>query len=295
MLGSAVILAASADGQGSDVALFRPKCPVPPREQAWIEKMLLWCVDRFGDPPLRCPVVEPTAEFFPGDYLGTREDVLRTVDRVRAHLGISAERFTVEIAADDDPPGDLETMPTVPTRRAVVAGDYRRREGRGLVRIDPAQAGNRMRLVAVAAHELCHELLLGGGGIPGADGEDHEPLTDLVTVYTGFGVFTANAAFRVETLATGRRTSSLGYLTEAMFGYALGCYAWLRGETAPEPGWARFLDTNPHGYMRQSVRYLASNSGRALPHALAPPGFSPPPEQPDQREQAERPARRTGH
>jgi len=272
------------------VALFRPKCPVPPREQAWIEKMLLWCVDRFGDRPLRRPVVEPTPDFFPGGYLGTQEDVLRTVDQVRAHLGIGAERFTVEIAADDELPGELEAMPLVPTRRAVVAGDYRQREGRGLVRIDPAQAGNRMRLIAVAAHELCHELLLGGGGVPGADGDDHEPLTDLVTVYTGFGVFTANAAFHVETLAAGRRTSTLGYLTEAMFGYALACHAWLRGETGPEPAWTRFLDTNPHGYMRQGVRYLGSNSGRTLPHVLAgtpaPPGFSPPPE---------RSARRTGH
>ena len=271
------------------MALFHPKCPVPPREQAWIEKMLLWCVDRFGDPPLRRPVVEPTPDFFPGGYLGTQEDVLRTVDQVRGHLGIGAERFTVEIAADDDLPGELESMPAAATRRAVVAGDYRQREGRGLVRIDPAQAGNRMRLVAVAAHELCHELLLGGGGISGADGEDHEPLTDLVTVYTGFGVFTANAAFHFETLATGWRTSTLGYLTEAMFGYALGCYAWLRGETGTEPAWTRFLDTNPRGYMRQSVRYLASNSGRTLPHALATPGLSPPPEQP------ERSARRTGH
>ena len=33
-----------------------------------------------------------------------------------------------------------------------------------------------------------------GSRVPGADGGDHEPLTDLLTVYTGFGVFTANAA-----------------------------------------------------------------------------------------------------
>jgi hypothetical protein len=253
------------------VALFRPKCPVPPREQAWIEKMLLWCADRFGGQPLRRPVVEPTPDFFPGAYQATQEDVLRTIDQVRALLGIDADRFAVEVTADVDPPGELAAIPGGSIRRSVVAGDYRQREGRGLVRIDPAQAANRMRLVAVAAHELCHELLLGRGGVPGADGADHEPLTDLVTVYTGFGVFTANAAFHFETLATGWRTSSLGYLNEAMFGYALACYAWLRGETASEPTWARFLDTNPRGYMKQGLRYLGSNSGCSLPPGIGRP------------------------
>jgi hypothetical protein len=246
----------------SDVPLFRPRCPVPPREQAWIEKMLLWCVDRLGHLPLHRPVVEPTNAFFPGAYLGTEQDVLRTVDQVRAHLAISADRFTVEVAVDEDMPGELGAMPLFPVRRAVVAGHYQQREGRGYVRIDPSQAGDRMRLVAIAAHELCHELLLGRGGVPGADGDDHEPLTDLLTVYTGFGVFTANAAFDFEAYnAGGWRIRSLGYLSEAMFGYALACYAWMRGEAAPEPAWARYLDTNPRGYMKQGAKFLKSALG----------------------------------
>lgn len=257
----------------SDVALFRAKCPVPSREQAWIEKMLLWCVDRLGDLPLRRPVVVPTDAFFPRAYRATELDVLRTVEQVRAFLGISADRVAVEVAVDGELPGDLGDLPMFPLRRAVVAGDYRQREGRGLIRIDPTQAGDRARLVAVAAHELCHELLLGRGGIPGADGEDHEPLTDLLTVYTGFGVFTANASFDFQAYnAGGWRTRTLGYLNEAMFGYALACYAWMRGDTgpAPEPAWARFLDANPRGYLKQGTKFLDQNLGTTL---LA--GFDP--------------------
>lgn len=246
----------------SDVPLFRPKCPVPPREQAWIEKMLLWCVDRLGDLPLRRPVVEPVDAFFPGTYLGTKQDVLRTVDQVRAHLGISADRFTTEVAADGDKPSGLDQLPLNAFHRTFVAGHYQQRDGRGPIRIDPAQAANQMVLVAVAAHELCHELLLGRGGVPGADGDDHEPLTDLLTVYTGFGLFTANAAFDFEAYkAGGWRTRSLGYLNEAMFGYALACYAWMRGEAAAEPAWARYLDTNPRGYLKQGVKFLESCLG----------------------------------
>ena len=102
------------------MALLSPRCPVPPREQAWIEKMLAWCVDRFGDLPLRGPVVEPTAEFFPGPYLGAGPDVLRVVDRVRVLMGIDADR--VEVALDvNEASGDLDAM-LLPGRRTVAAG-----------------------------------------------------------------------------------------------------------------------------------------------------------------------------
>lgn len=242
------------------MALLSPRCPVPPREQAWIEKMLAWCVDRFGDLPLRGPVVEPTAEFFPGPYLGAGPDVLRVVDRVRVLMGIDADR--VEVALDvNEASGDLDAMPLQPGRRTVAAGHYERRGERGYIRIDPIETGDQSRLVAVAAHEFCHELLLGRGGVPGADGADHEPLTDLLTVFTGFGIFAANAAFRFESSNSGWRTRRLGYLNAPMFGYALACYAWLRGEAGSheQPRWVGFLDTNPRGYLKQGTRYLEAH------------------------------------
>ena len=242
------------------MGLLSPRCPVPPREQAWIEKMLAWCVDRFGEPPLRRPVVEPTAEFFPDPYLGAGPDVLRVVERVRVLMGVDADR--VEVALEvHGASGDLDAMWLQPGRRTVVAGHYEQRGERGYIRIDPLEAGDQARLVAVAAHEFCHELLLGRGGVPGADGEDHEPLTDLLTVFTGFGIFTANAAFHFESSDSGWRTRRLGYLTLPMFGYALACYAWLRGEAEShrQPHWARFLDTNLRAYLRQGSRYLQAN------------------------------------
>jgi hypothetical protein len=241
------------------MVLFRPRCPVAPREQAWIEKMLLWCVSRFGELPLHGRVVEP-AELLPGTYTGTEQHVLRVVEGVRAHLGISADRFAVEVAVDPDAPGDMGILPVYPVRFTTVAGHYQQRGGKGYIRIDPLQVQEPMRLVAVVAHELCHELLLGGSGVADANGADHEPLTDLLTVYTGLGIFGANAAFEFAAFnAGGWRTRSLGYMNESMFGYALACYAWLRGES--DPAWARFLDTNPRGYLKEGSKYLAANVG----------------------------------
>jgi hypothetical protein len=127
-----------------------------------------------------------------------------------------------------------------------------RRDGRGIVTIDGNQAREPMALVATIAHELGHERLI-GEGLHDPDAADHEPLTDLLTVVFGLGVFAANAAFEYRTDPGAWRTSRLGYLTEPMWGYALGRYAWLRGETAPE--WTRHLDTNPRSYAR-TLRYV---------------------------------------
>jgi hypothetical protein len=39
-----------------------------------------------------------------------------------------------------------------------------------------------------------------------------------------------------------------------MFGYGLARYAWLRGEA--DPGWARYVDTNPRTFVKRGLRYL---------------------------------------
>ena len=50
-------------------------------------------------------------------------------------------------------------------------------------------------IVATCAHELAHVVLLGQGRIS-LDAEDHEQLADLLPVFFGLGVFSANAVIR---------------------------------------------------------------------------------------------------
>jgi hypothetical protein len=73
------------------------------------------------------------------------------------------------------------------------------------------------------------------------------------------GIFSANAAFEYSREVRGAygyaRTSRLGYLTEPMYGYGLARYAWLRGEA--DPGWARYVDTNPRTFLKLGLRYQA--------------------------------------
>ena len=128
-----------------------------------------------------------------------------------------------------------------------------------------------MALIATIAHELAHERLRGEGRIA-CDRPDYEPLTDLLTVYLGLGIFTANSAFEFSQNAYSWGTRRMGYLTEPMFGYALACYAWMRGEG--DPAWARYLDANPRAFLKKGLRFLR-RSGQAT--ALPVVGFEPNP------------------
>ncbi|GAA1977646.1 hypothetical protein [Catenulispora subtropica] len=219
--------------------LFGARPPVEDRERLWIEKMLAWCLERFGREALDAEILTPTPRFFPGRYQGTPDDVVALVDLVRAHLRVD--------------PGEIAVALYDSGQRPKVAGHYSVRDGLGVIAIGMEDAPDPRHVVAVAAHELCHHKLL-YRGIASSTEEDHEPLTDLATVFFGLGVFTANAAFTFSQNARGWRRRQLGYINQPMFGYALAYTARLRGERQPE--WVRHLDTNPKGYFKKAMRYL---------------------------------------
>jgi hypothetical protein len=111
-------------------------------------------------------------------------------------------------------------------------------------------------LVAIYAHEIGHELLLGSGRISMIRRPDHEPLTDLLTVFYGLGIFTANAAYERRPRPNGRGKQPLarGYLREAALSEALAYYALLRGERRPT--WDRYLDAPVRRGMRNQLAVL---------------------------------------
>jgi hypothetical protein len=238
------------------VAWWRAQCPVRPVERDWIDRSMTWLVEQFGDRRLHGDVMLPNDDCFPGVYRGTPDDVGRVLDRLCRHMGIDRDRVELEHYGRDENP-ELSAHVPLQTQSQGAAGHYRLRDGRPVIGIRDDQAARPMALVATLAHELGHLLLLGDGRVS-AEREDGEPLTDLLTVFFGLGIFTANAAFEYTREARGQygytRTARLGYLTEPMYGYGLARYAWLRGET--EPAWARYLDTNPRTYLKQGLRYL---------------------------------------
>ena len=145
--------------------------------------------------------------------------------------------------------GWAEQQEAAKTGRSRAVGHFRIENGRAVIALDQSECADPKLLTAIAVHELCHLRLLGEHRVR-AERPDGERLTDLLTVYFGFGIFSTNAAMRFaradrgwsilpvgelddRTLNAARHEGyqRLGYLSSAEFGYALACYCWLRRDS----------------------------------------------------------------
>jgi len=233
---------------------FEPKWPVNEEEKAWVEQRTLWLVEQFGRQRLNeIRVVLPTPEFFPDGYDGDEPSVQAILDRVCGYLRVDAARVELAFYSEAGRPHliDEHGRPTGGT-----AGLYEEGE-KSTIWVEASQLDDPTALVATLAHELSHVLLLGERRID-PETDDMEQVTDLLTVFLGFGIFTANTTVRESYEDGGNwhrwQIGRQGYLTQCVLGYALAFFAWLRGES--DPAWAKYLRPDVRSPFRNGLRFL---------------------------------------
>lgn len=135
-----------------------------------------------------------------------------------------------------------------------------------IIGLDEAGLHRPASLAATICHELGHVHLLADRRIS-PDEPDGEPLTDLLTVYFGAGILTANTAFQFNQWQEGRMqgwsASTQGYLSEALWGYSLACYSRFRGDV--EAAWRKHLLENIAYYFEDSMHFLAITGDTTIP------------------------------
>ncbi|WP_433161484.1 hypothetical protein [Kribbella sp. CA-247076] len=231
--------------------LKAPRERLPGGRRRWIRSSMDWLISEFGREVLLRPIVLPP-DLIPPGYDGglaaAEELCARVAERMDLPSGQCALSFG--LVADG-------------VRRPAYRGLVKEQSGRWIrgvrsneIHLSPALATDPVALVAIFAHEAGHELLLGDGRISFAHRPDHEPLTDLLTVFYGLGIFAANAAYERRPRPNGRGKQPLarGYLREAALSEALAYYALLRGERHPE--WDRHLDPPVRRVMRNQLSVL---------------------------------------
>jgi hypothetical protein len=229
----------------------QPACPVSDEERAWIEGGVGFLAREFGWDRVRlATVVLPLPEYFPDPFAGKADDALPLFERVCRYMGVSSRTVELCFYRDTNP---IHTG----RQRQGTAGLYEEHQGAYRIWIEESNLADPLGLVATMAHELGHVLLLGERRVS-VNHEDHEPLTDLLTVFFGLGVFTANSALRENYWTTGNSSGwsigRHGYLTMSMHGYALALFAHVRDEIDPE--WAKELRLDVRTAFQQGVRYL---------------------------------------
>jgi hypothetical protein len=242
---------------------LRPKLPVSDEERLWVDegfrrlsRMLGW--SRMQN----ATVLLPTDEYFPDPWSPNEAGLKSLFRRVCGFMRVNP--VEVELALIPDSNELLEMLPSYNQLSDEPAGLHfgsGNEEERPLIAVRQSLLRDPLAVVATLAHELGHVILLDDGHL-GRDAQDMEPMTDLVTVYLGLGVFTANAARRFQQYQEDNRQGwsmeRLGYLSEPVCAYALARFAKDRGEDSPQ--WAGYLSTNLKTWFRQSEAWLKMDS-----------------------------------
>jgi hypothetical protein len=246
---------------------FSPKLPVDDEERLWVDEGFARLEKMLGRTPLlEAKVILPNPEYFPDPWDGSEAAAEILFRRVCEYMQVDRRRVKLEIFPDETEELRETSHWHIDTGRHA-AGVYIRdeaaekEEDRVVIALRSTLLKEPFALVATVAHELGHVILLGGGHMD-RNTPDHEPMTDLLTVFLGFGIFSANSAARFKQYSEagwhGWSMQRLGYLPQEVYAYALAKFAAERGETKPE--WARHLSTNVRVYFKRSRAWLAKNS-----------------------------------
>jgi len=244
----------------------RPKLPISEDDRLWVENGFARLSRFLGrNRMLQAEVVLPDEAHFPDPYersIGAPEKMFR---RICGYMKVDPRQVDLEVFPDETE--ELGRMlPYWQGSHSGCAGLYVHPDGENknmVVALRESQMDDPLALVATMAHELGHVILL-GGGLLDPNAKDMEPLTDLLTVFLGFGIFNANCAGRFrqwqDELKQGWSMQHLGYLPQDLYGYALARFAYERNERRPK--WLNHLSTNVRSYFRKSIDWLLAEEKR---------------------------------
>lgn len=240
-------------------------CPVDPETRRWIDGRWDWLQREFGpDRPRKSPVVLATPEFFPDEYDETEDAARRLLDRLCGYMDIDPGRVQLSLYDDQSP---MAGQPLYAGSWNGTVGLYLRDGDAFCIGVEWNDLADPLALVATMAHELGHVHLLGHERVS-PDAVDHEPLTDLLTVYFGLGVITSSAVIREKSWQDGQlsgwQVSRRGYLTMPAYGYALARFARHRHETGIP--WSRELRPDVRDPFHKAMSHLeAKAAGEITP------------------------------
>jgi len=201
---------------------FEPS--VTPEDKEWIEKNFIWFIEVFGLSRLKStPFILPASDTFPFTNLKDTYQFQTLFEQLCSYWDVDAKEINVKFFDDikskqwsNLAPQGSYTEPLGEYYRA-----YTREEKRFNIHLAKSNLDHPQLLIAVIAHELAHVKLLGGNYIKQGD-PDMEPLTDLASIFFGFGLFVANTCQIQDAYWIGRS----GYLPNELISYsnALICY-----------------------------------------------------------------------
>lgn len=240
-------------------------CPIPEDTRIWMENALIWLINQFGEQKiLTVKTLVPSQEDFPIQFNGTKQVAYDVLPIVAQKMDIEPSRINLDFYNEQllQIKGDagFTLYGQQYEDQNYSSGLYggKNHDGKFSIALEIGQLKEPDKIIATLAHEIAHIKILGEGRLK----ENDEYLTDLVTVFFGFGIFNANAAFKFYTDADKWAYSKQGYLTQQEWGYALALYAYIRSEKKPD--WIKYLTPNIQSDFKKSEAFINDNTDKVL-------------------------------
>lgn len=243
------------------------ECPIDKEMRLWMENAILWLATQFGHNNIATkPMLHPTHEHFPIRYDGSQESLIPTLEIVAGQMEIDMNEISIHIYEQtiQEVTGNygntIWTEVDKSSEEKLSSGLYlgKNEQGKFEILIEKKNLTDPEGLVATLAHEFSHIKILGEKRLDFND----ENLTDLTPVVFGLGIFNANSSFKEYKSFNGYGHSSIGYLKQKEWGYALALYSFFREEQNPD--WSKFLTPNIESDFKKSMAFIYANTDKVF-------------------------------
>jgi predicted Zn-dependent protease len=234
---------------------------VTPGDKEWIEKNIIWFIEVFGFERLKAmPFISPGKENFPYDNLKDPQQFKQLFEQLCNYWDLNPKEIRVK-CFDDIKSKQWTTAgaPVGPTNEpgGIYNQIHTREEKRFSIQLAKSNLENPELLIAVISHELAHVKLLGGHYINVNDA-NMEPLTDLASIFFGFGIFVANSVQTTD----GYWISRSGYLQDQVISYANALICYITEHNAHN--YQVVLNANTNALFRKDYEFLQNTGDTAL-------------------------------
>ncbi|MBV1859410.1 MAG: hypothetical protein KUG77_13440, partial [Nannocystaceae bacterium] len=202
-------------------------------EQAWLLEQTATLIEQAGwELYLTQVLLRPDAKHFPDRWTPDVFGVRRLARRLLLYAGLGSLGVSVELfEGDHEVQFDVGGRPSGSRHHGAAAWFAGIEDGVCIFGVEVDQLDDALSVTAAMAHETAH-VFRRVRGLKVEDRDTEERLTDLTTVYLGFGLLTTNATSRHRSAGNFNlhqwSHQSLGYLPPQAMSYLLALWARVR-------------------------------------------------------------------
>lgn len=228
-------------------------------DRKWFENNMLWLNQEFPDPKIEeRKVFTPTKDSFPIVWDKSEKSAMKVLEIIAQAMNINTDEIDLEFYDANIKEINSGAAPIFihqDETNTDSSGIFLEKNefGKYTIAINKENLSSPDSLIATITHELSHVKLLGEQRIE----ENDEIITDLCTVFFGFGIFNANTSFQFHSSNDRWGYKQLGYMKIEEWAYALALFTFMRYEDAPE--WSKYLNNTIKRDFDKALIYLIEN------------------------------------